>query len=75
MDVVPNLLLILCLVVYEQLGGLRIQRILGVGVEKQLRQEYFENIDKIIHWRPRLIYDVQAHGARPDLNKKWSKLR
>ncbi len=53
-------LLELLLVLHVQRCSFCIQWVCGVRIEKQLRQEYVENVDKIKHRRPGLIDNIEA---------------
>ena len=49
---------------HEECGSFAIQRIGRVRVPKELREEDFEDIDHVIHWRPGLVDDIEADGTR-----------
>lgn len=60
-DVVLDLLAVLIFVFKLQLRRLGVQRVRRVRVQKQLGQKNVENVDEVVHWRPCLVDDVQAH--------------
>lgn len=48
---------------HHERGRLAVQRVGGVRVAQELREEDFENVDHVVHGRPGLVDDVEAHGA------------
>lgn len=50
---------------HHQCGSFAIEGIGGVGVAEELRQKDFEDVDHVVHGRPRLIDNIEADGAGP----------
>jgi hypothetical protein len=48
---------------HQQRRGLAVERISRIRVAQELWQKHLENVDHVVHWRPRLIDDVEADGA------------
>mmetsp|Transcript_3220 Transcript_3220/g.11237 ORF Transcript_3220/g.11237 Transcript_3220/m.11237 type:complete len:313 (+) Transcript_3220:26-964(+) len=64
-DVLLHALLVLLWLAEEEGCRLSVQRIGGVGVEQQLRQEGLEHVHQLEHGAPRLVDHIQAYRARP----------
>ena len=52
------------LVAHEESCGLAVERVGGVRVPQELREEHLEDVDHVEHGRPRLVDDVEADRAR-----------
>lgn len=62
-DVLAHFGLVLFGFVQVESGSVAVQRVDGVRVGEQLRQERFEHVDQVVHGRPCLVDDVEADGA------------
>lgn len=50
---------------HQKRSRLPIERVCGVWISEQLRQEDLEDVDHIEHWRPGLVDNIQADRTRP----------
>ena len=69
LHVLLYLLFVFLLVLELHLGRFWVQRVRWIGVEEQLGKKNLENVDQLVHWRPSLVDDVEAHRARSKRSK------